>query len=201
MWNTKEEDDVAEHGDHHKSDTADAFADDVKWNGFGFVLTYNTDIGHDDPEVIKTVQSGKKGKALTDALAKLEIFVNTFDHFWEFINGVALKHKLLTINCCLEHSENGDHAARVHLHACIGLDIRGGVHFADQINPKCISQKELRWKGIGPNVKPTRVMGKSQKMLFTALVTASYYVAGPKHGTIFKRSTFKPMEDFPRITI
>ena len=48
------------------------------WSGYGFVLSWNTDLGQDDPDVIKLVQSGKVGEDLFRSMRSLTLYQEAF---------------------------------------------------------------------------------------------------------------------------
>ena len=163
--------------------------------GYGFTLSYNTSLGFDHPDVIKVVQSGKVGEALYKALRAIPVFQEAFSELWEFANKLAMKHKLPTVNVAMEHSQHGDHEARVHFHVFLGLELRGGVGFGRVPFVIEIDELEFRWRGITPHVKPSMPQRKSWNVIYQALASGSYYVAGPKYGGIMKRSTSEPIQD------
>ena len=162
----------------------------------GFILSYNTPlVARDHPEVIKIIQSGKTGAELRRSLKKVQLFQDAFDDLWGFANEVAKRHKMETVNVCMEHSEDGDHEARVHFHVFMGLDVHGGVGFEAHPSLRVVHHNEFLWRQIAPHVKPTIVQRKSWSQICLALTTGSYYVAGPKFGEIMKRSTHEPIQD------
>ena len=165
------------------------------WSGYGFVLSWNTDLGQDDPDVIKLVQRGERGECLYKNMRGLTLYQEAFTDLWEHANKVAMRKKLGTVNIGLEHSAHGDHEARVHFHAFLGPDLRSGVGFGWNPVLSEITSEEVKWTGIYPNIKPTRPQKKSWNQIYQAVATGSYYVAGPKIGLIMQRSTFKPIED------
>ena len=128
-------------------------------------------------------------------MRSLTLYQEAFTDLWEHANQVAMRKKLGTVNVGLEHSAHGDHEARVHFHAFVGPDLRSGVGFGWNPVPVEITSEEVKWKGIYPNIKPTRPQKKSWNQIYQAVATGSYYVAGPKIGSIMQRSTFKPIED------
>ena len=167
----------------------------MSWSGYGFTLSYNTNLGQEDPDVIKLVQSGKVGPDLYKGMRTMEIYNEAFADLWDFANTLAKSKNFATVNIGLEHSSHGDFEARVHFHVFIGPDVRGGIGFA--WNPTLVELKsdEVVWRGIGPNVKACRPQKRSCNQIYQSIVTGSYYVAGPKIGSIMKRSTFSPIED------
>ena len=167
----------------------------TSWQGYGFVLSYNTDLGQEDPDVIKLVQSGKTGQDFLKAMRSMTLYNEAFTDLWEHANKIAASKNFGTVNVAMEHSTNGDHEARVHFHVFIGPDLRGGVGFGWAPVLAEVKSEELRWRGILPNVKPSRPQKKSWNLIYQTVATGSYYVAGPKIGSIMKRSTFQPIED------
>ena len=164
-------------------------------SGYGFVVTYNTSLGQDDPEVIKIVQSGVTGAALRQQLKRLQVYTEAFERLWLFANALANKYHLATVNVTLEHSEHGDHKARVHFHIFIGIDLSGGMGFVQTPALRTITYDQFQWQGIRPNVSATMTNRKSWGAIYQAVATGAYYVAGPKTSVIMKRSTFEPIED------
>ena len=163
--------------------------------GYGFVITYNSTLGQDNPEVIKAVQSGVKGCALRQKLKKLPVYTEAFEDLWLFTNAFAAQYHFDTVNVTLEHSEHGDHDARVHFHTFIGIDLSGGMGFVQTPAQRTIPAKEFEWHGIRPHVSPTMTNRKTWGAIYNAVATGAYYVAGPKSTVIVKRSTLEPIED------
>ena len=102
---------------------------------------------------------------------------------------------MATVNLAMEHSAHGDFEARVHVHVFIGPDVRSGVGLGWSPVLVDVNNKEVVWRGIPPNVKPSKPQKKSWTRSCQAVVAGSFYIAGPKIGSILKRSTFKPAED------
>ena len=163
--------------------------------GYGFLLSYNTDLGQADPDVIKLVQSGKSCEDLYKAMRGMAIYQEAFTELWEHANKIAVKMRLGTINLAMEHSSQGDHEARVHFHVFMGPDLRSGVGFGWNPVLAEVNSRDLQWRGIVPHVKASRPQKRSWNQIYNAVAVGSYYVAGPKIGSIMKRSTYKPIED------
>ena len=164
-------------------------------SGYGFVGTYNTSLGQDDPEVIKIVQSGATGPILRAEMRRLAVYVDAFESLWLFATTLANKYHFATVNVTLEHSEHGDHHARVHFHFFIGIDLSGGMGFVQTPTLRTIPYHEFQWQGIRPHISPTITNRKSWGAIYQAVATGAYYVAGPKTSVIMKRSTCEPIED------
>ena len=169
--------------------------DDKPHLGYGFVATYNTDLGLDDSEVIKAVQSGATGDALRKALRLLPVYHEAFESLWMFTSTLAANYQFSTVNVSLEHSENGDHKARVHFHTFMGIDLSKGLGFAQRPQMRTCKVSDFVWKGIRPHISPTYTNRKSWSAVYQAVVTGAYYVAGPKATMILKRGTFEPITD------
>ena len=180
---------------HSKGGAKETKADGQSFQGCGFCLSYNTDLGQEDPDVIKLLQSGKTGEDLFKCMRGMTIYQEAFTDLWELANNVARSKRFGTVNVGMEHSSHGDHEARVHFHVFIGPDVRSGVGFGWNPILTELDSSEVRWNGISPHVKASRPQKKSWNQIYQAIVAGSYYVAGPKIGSIMKRSTFKPIED------
>ena len=166
-----------------------------EWTGYAFTLTYNTDLGTGDPDVIKLIQSGKTGESLYKAMRGMAIYSDAFADLWESSNKLARSLKFSTVNVAMEHSMKGDWDGRVHFHVFVGPDLRNGVGFAWSPELKTIKGTDVIWQDIRPNVKVSKPQKKSWNQIYQAAISGAYYVAGPKIGCIMKRSTHRPIED------
>ena len=167
----------------------------MEFQGYAFTLTYNTDLGCGEADVIKLIQCGKTGESLYKGLRQMPIYSDAFGELWDHANKLARSKKFKTVNISMEHSMNGDWDGRVHFHVFLGPDLRSGIGFAWNPELKTVKSDELVWKGKKPNVKCTRPQKRSWNQIFQAAVSGAYYVAGPKIGCILKRSTHRPIED------
>ena len=167
----------------------------LEWTGYAFSLCYNTDLGTNDPDVIKLIQSGKKGESLYKGMRGMVIYSDAFADLWEHSNKFARSKHFPTVNIGMEHSMHGNWDDRVHFHVFVGPDLRSGIGFAWNPELKTITADEVVWQGIHPNVKASRPQKKSWNQIYQAAISGSYYVAGPKIGCIMKRSTYRPIED------
>ena len=86
----------------------------------------------------------------------------------------------------MEHSENGNHPARVHLHVYMGIDVRGGV-FGWVPKEIRVPVEALVFEGLKAKVHPTGAARKRPAAIVVNVVSAYYYVVGPKLGCLFKR--------------
>ena len=167
----------------------------LEWTGYAFTLSYNTDLGTGDPDVIKLVQSGKTGESLYKGMRGMAIYSDAFADLWEHANKLARTKRFVTVNVSMEHSMNADWGGRVHFHVFVGPDLSSGIGFAWYPELKTVKCDEVMWRGKRPNVKASRPQKKSWNQIYQAAISGSYYVAGPKIGCIMKRSTHKPIED------
>ena len=167
----------------------------LEWTGYAFTLSYNTDLGTGDPDVIKLVQSGKTGENLYKGMRGMAIYSEAFADLWEHSNKLARSKRFATVNVGMEHSMHGDWDGRVHFHVFVGPDLRSGIGFAWNPELKTVKADEVMWRGNRPNVKASRPQKKSWNQIYQAAISGSYYVAGPKIGSIMKRSTHRPIED------
>ena len=169
--------------------------EDPVWTGYGFVLSYNTKLGQNDPDIIKMVQSGLVGPCLHACMKTQPIYKEAFEDLWTFAVALGDQYKLRTVNVAMEHSDKGDHPARVHFHVFIGLDLQHGIGFAKNPFMVSIPRADFVWRGISPHVKCTNTQRKQWGAIYQAVATGSYYVAGPKSSCIMKRSTLEPIEE------
>ena len=166
-----------------------------KWGGYGFVVTYNTKLGQDDPAVIKVVQSGLKGAELRKQLKQIPVYHEAFEDLWVLTNTLANRLHFDTVNVTLEHSEHGDHPARVHFHTFIGLDLSKGNSFAVVPSLRFVPTRDFQWRDCFTHISPTITARKGFTAVYQAVATGAYYVAGPKSTLIMKRSTLEPILD------
>ena len=139
------------------------------WEGYAFVLCYNTDLGQDDPDVIKLLQSGKTGEELYKSMRGMALYEEALTDLWDHVNKIAANKKFATVNVTMEHSANSDHEARVHFHVFIGPDLRNGIGFG--WNPVLTQLKcqEVRWRESQPHVKASKPQKKSWAQIYQAV--------------------------------
>ena len=166
--------------------------------GWGYLVTYNTQIGLQDPQVMKWVQEGHRGDVLRSKLKSHTLYRACFDRFWAFQKEQAAKMGFETVCVSMEHSENAANPSRVHLHAYAGVSIRGGVGWMKSPRTCPIYCMDLAWEGCRPHLKPTITRRKSDVVIFNAVATGVYYVVGPKLGNMFKESTAWPIQESSR---
>lgn len=165
--------------------------------GYGVALCFNLDFGQDDVDVLKLLQEGLQQDELRQSLRELPAYSDFFARFWCHFEDLGPKLKLPLVACSMEHSENGDHPARVHLHAYMGIDVRGGIYGKAPQEVK-VRLDALTFEGWKPHVHVTTSARKRGAMIVVNVVSAYYYVAGPKLGCLFKRCNgqlFKAVRD------
>ena len=148
--------------------------------GYGVSLCFNTSLGQDDVEVIRILQTGLVGQELRTALAEVACYSKFIDACWAYFEPLGKEIGLPLVACGMEHSENGSHPARVHVHVFMGMEVRGS--FFDN-NQAMISfpEADLIWNGLKPGwTRPTLVSRKTHTQIHKAILQAYYYVAGPK---------------------
>ena len=75
-----------------------------EWTGYAFTLTYNTDLGTGDPDVIKLIQSGKTGESLCKGMRGMAIYLDVFADLWEHANELVRSKRFVAVNVAMEHS-------------------------------------------------------------------------------------------------
>lgn len=154
--------------------------------GYGFSMCFNTDFGQKNVDTVRLVQSGLRGADLRTALTKLPEYKDYFDRFYDHFQKVGQELGVPLVACGMEHSENGDHPARIHLHCFAGIDVRGGL-YGRAPREITVPRSSLTFEGLRPNVGVTTSSRKRNVVIHTAVVQCYYYVAGPKLGCLFSR--------------
>ena len=168
-----------------------AEVDRTTWRGYGFSLVFNTPLGQDDVQVIRLLQDGLSGHELRKALADVPCYAKFMDKCWNYFESLGKENGFPLVACGLEHSENGSHPARVHVHVYMGMEVRGAF-FANNAAMGSISHEKLLWAGLEPGfVRPTIVLRRAHAQIHKAVIQAYYYVAGPKTTQILLRSSAK----------
>ena len=179
---------------HSRKESAREADTNVVVTGFGFSLCYNTDLGQNDAEVIRLLQSGLRGDALRAAMGQLSLFKVSVDRAYDHFKALGRSLDLSLVAVGLEHSERGNHPGRVHFHVTMCVDVRGGLTGrADK--EVAASMSVFEWEGLSPHVRPVKVRRATNSAINAAIVQAYYYVAGPKMTSILKRCTAELFED------
>ena len=148
--------------------------------GYGVSLCLNTSLGQDDVQVIRILQSGLSGQELLTALAEVACYSEFMDACWAYFELLGKENGFPLVACGLEHSANGSHPARVHVHVYMGIEVRGAF-FPNNAAMGSIALEKLIWHGIKPGfVRPTMVARRTNAYIQKAVIQAYYYVAGPK---------------------
>ena len=162
----------------------------------GYMATYNTSLGLQDSQVLEWVQQGLRGRQLGDKLKNHDLHRAAFRRFVTFQRDLAERHRFKTWAVALEHSEHGDHPARVHLHVYAGVDIRGGHLLMGMPQTRPVSKESLEWIGCGaPWVKFTTIKRPSPSTIMLGVSTGMYYVAGAKSSNLMLEASLQPFVD------
>ena len=115
--------------------------------GWGYLATYNTDIGLCDAMSTRWVQEGVRGEALKTKLMSHPLYRACFDRFWEWHKDQAVKMGCGMYCASMEHSEHANSPARVHLHSYAGVQISGGVGCMKVPRLLNFNENDLIWEG------------------------------------------------------
>lgn len=165
---------------------------------YGFLATYNTNVGMHDPIVLQWVQAGLSGDALRERLTQHPLMKSCFDRFVEHHKKVSKDLGFPTWAVAMEHGGHSNHPARVHIHAFAGIDIRNGIGFLGTPKPATVDRSALQWEACSPPyVKFTVFRRPSPTVIFNAVASGMYYVVGSKTGNMFLDMSIRPFEDPP----
>jgi hypothetical protein len=162
---------------------------------YGWMGTYNTDLGLQDPEILQWVQQGLRGSVLAAKLKEHDLIKKAFNRFVCFHKDRAAQHGFKTWAVALEHSMNAQHPARVHLHTYAGVDIRGGhlLMGVPLARPVCLAS--LTFPGCdAPKVRFTTIRRPSPSTILNGVSTGMYYVAGAKESSIMLEASMMPIQ-------
>jgi len=147
--------------------------------GYGFLLTYFTDLHLDLPKYPDWIGSWVTSAQLREELGQCPQVDAAFDEFWRFIQSLQRKDAPLDwIGCCFEVCMESRVRGRIHAHAYLSLDpmrMAGG----NEISPVELQVAELRWRKVSPHVVPLSMKAKSRPN-FQAAATGYYYVTASK---------------------
>jgi len=159
----------------------------------GYLATYNTSLGLQDSQVLEWVQQGLRDAELRERLKNHELHKAAFRRFVAFQKDMADKHHFRTWAVALEHSTNGNHPARVHLHVYAGVDIRGGQLMMGTPQARPVSKASLDWPGCkAPCVRFTTIRRPSPSTILTGVSYGMYYVAGAKSTNLMLEASMVP---------
>ena len=163
---------------------------------YGWMGTYNTDLGLQDPEILQWVQQGLRGSVLAAKLKEHDLIKKAFNSFVSFHKDRASQYGFKTWAVALEHSMNAQHPARVHLHTYAGVDIRGGHLMMGAPLARPVSLSGLTFPGCdAPNVRFTTIRRPSPSTILNGVSTGMYYVAGAKESSIMMEASMTPIQE------
>ena len=177
--------------DDPSADSVDQSAEERFIEAFGLLLTYQTKLGIDDPEVGAWIQEGLRGEALRQKLLSKPAYRTFFEAFVAFMQNIRDKYKFKTFAACMELGEDSRFSARVHLHAYIGfLQKDGGTSGLKSVRVKV---SDLNFYGSVPFIVPSK--GRHGRRLHDAIGQGMYYVAGPKSSCMLRFTDLEPIKD------
>ena len=163
---------------------------------YGYLATYNTHLGLYDPIILQWVQQGLRGPELGAKLKTRDLLKDAFPPFVEFHKELAAKFGFASWAVAMEHSENAQNPARVHLHVYAGTDIRGGFMFMGTPKPTAVLPASLNWDGCAlPKVRYTIIRRPSPSTILNGVATGMYYVAGSKKSNLFLEASMYPFQE------
>jgi hypothetical protein len=166
------------------------------WEGCtGVMLTYNLPVGLRDPEVLLMVQEKRSPGDFQTFFAQSPLHLATFETFWSFLLTLGEQLKFRTVGGSMELSENAQCPGRVHLHAYLGTNIKGGHGAICSIVRADVSEKDLIFMDTTPHVRPTQPRKNHPKTVCDAVVNGLYYVIALKTTSIMRRATLWPILD------
>ena len=179
---------------------SDSLADDSEEDrtatGYGFLLTFNLNVGEGDKEALQIIQTGVVGKAKWMAFSKLSCYSSVFDEAVQWANLFAKDLSFKLCNVSMECCENSADPWRVHIHIFAALDPRSLTGLE---NTRCrvVPFSRCRWRDIRPNIHPcVTASGRFHSgRVATAIGVLSYYVLGPKIGQVLREGNIWPISD------
>lgn len=162
--------------------------------GFGFLLTYNVNVGQDSKRALCIVQSGLVGKAKCSEFAQLDCYKEVFDDGARWADRLAKDLGFPMVNVGLELSEQSAEPWRVHMHVLVGLDPRN-MNTIGQLKPRNLRPSRCIWRDTKPNISPCNPMRPNAKNVACNLAALSYYVVGPKIGQVMRSANIWPITD------
>ena len=163
---------------------------------YGWLASYNTDLGLQDPEIMQWVQQGLRDDELAAKLKQHILIQKAFSRFVSFHRDLAHKHDFKTWAVGLEHSRHAKHPARVHLHTYAGVDIRGGSILMGVPLARPVSKSGLTFPGCDvPFVKFTIIRRPSSSTILNGVSTGMYYVCGSKESSLMVEASMLPIQE------
>ena len=163
---------------------------------FGFLGTWNTDVGLKHPEMVTWLQEGVRGEELQSRVRKLPLLINFFERFKSRIQALCAASGLLTWAVCMQYGGNSKHPGRIHVHAAGGVPDISREFLSETLPPMVLLKKgDFVFEGCHkPYVSFTTFQRPSVKRIMNSVATSMYYVAGPRIGTVFKHTTAEPFK-------
>ena len=184
---------------HQARQERSEITDDMTCRGYGVSVCINTSLGQDDVHVIRILQSGLSGQELRTALAEVACYSKFIDACWAYFSALGQEHGMPLVACGLEHSENGSHPARVHVHVFMGVELRGAF-FQNNAAMSYVPFEKLTWNGIKPGfVRATLVPRRTHSQIHKAVIQSYYYVAGPKKSQMLLRCSAHPHKEHGQV--
>jgi hypothetical protein len=158
----------------------------------GFMLTWNGDWGLVPPEILPATSSGERDiPATCRHICEHRPFQALFEDAWATLQPTLAAHGLTRVSLGLELCTGTEGPVRVHLHCFATL---GG----DQ--KKCRGHamwRALAFRGRNASHCNPCLPGRGQGARVKAEAQGHYYVQAPKIGSIFTRSTWVKLRDWP----
>ncbi len=161
----------------------------------GFMVTYNTSVGLHDPECASLMQEECSQSEFQERLAKHSTYVEAFDQFWVFVQKLGEKFKFQAMGASMELSEHATIKNRVHFHAYLGSNIKGGPSAMCSITKADIGANDLQYMNIKPFVRPTRPRKSHPQTVFNAVAGGLYYVIALKTSTLLRAASMWPIKE------
>ena len=175
------------------SSTSDS-TPDIQIKGFGFLLTFNLNVGENNDQARAIVIRGLPSKAKCQEFSQVECYRQTFEDAVSWATKLSADLHLPLVNVGMELSENSPDAWRVHVHILVAIDPRRlsgiGKLFAQEVG-----LRQFQWNNVKPNVSACNPPRPTEKVVLSHLSNLSYYVMGPKIGQILSRGNIVPIKD------
>jgi len=172
----------------------DTTAGDIFENVAGVMMTYNTTLGMKDAIVLTLLQEEATDEVFVAALKQSKFHQEQFRLFKNWVEQLAAEMKMASYAVSMEFSPAAEERGRVHFHAYMGSDVRGGPGFHGGRKRFTVSLKDLHYCGIKPVARPTILTRWHPVSVFNAVVNGLYYVGCDKIGGIFRFTNVEPIK-------
>lgn len=168
---------------------------------FGCLMTYNTKFGLDNDYLQALVAEGLPCDVLRLKIAELPMVAEYFKSFCDFVGNLAGEMGWQSVSCCLELSESAQQEGRMHLHAYLGTNIKGGPSAMSRLVRATFKPQDVKFGEITPVLRMTLTQRQHVKTAFLAVSGGMYYVLADKASTILRWGTLWPVQDleFPSV--